>query len=58
MVNNNLRYIKWQEGSNSPEVLTMNDYKSLRNANDLIARKFDSNIDSNIIKKLVEMGEK
>ncbi|WP_300752943.1 beta-1,6-N-acetylglucosaminyltransferase [uncultured Brachyspira sp.] len=54
-VNNNLRYIDWsgQKGS-SPKTFTIKDYNDIKNnINDnLFARKFDENIDNDIIDKL------
>ncbi|MDK1717135.1 beta-1,6-N-acetylglucosaminyltransferase [Dellaglioa algida] len=56
IINNNQRYTKWNKGENSPEILTMNDLKSIEESNKLIARKFDYKVSSNIMKKLTETG--
>lgn len=49
LVNNNLRYIDWTEGSASPKILTINDAERLKNSGKFFARKFDINIDSQIL---------
>ncbi|WP_075983029.1 beta-1,6-N-acetylglucosaminyltransferase [Bacillus massilinigeriensis] len=54
VINNNLRYIDWSSGKNSPEVLTSKDYESLKRSDKLFARKFDINLDINIIEKIIE----
>ncbi|MCF0048695.1 beta-1,6-N-acetylglucosaminyltransferase [Dyadobacter sp. LJ53] len=41
MVNNNLRYIRWQDGKASPEIFTAKDEQDLLNSGSLFARKFD-----------------
>ena len=41
MVNDNLRYIRWEEGKASPETFTALDGDALLNAGALFARKFD-----------------
>lgn len=48
----NLHYIKWVEGKNSPEILKEHDFKDIISSSKLIARKFDIDIDKEIIKKL------
>ena len=45
----NYRYIDWAGCKNSPRTLVMNDYESLIASDALFARKFDQNIDSEII---------
>lgn len=52
VVNDNLRYIDWSRGENSPEVLTTNDFLSLKGSKKLIARKFDLEIDKSIFDKI------
>jgi hypothetical protein len=49
MINNNLRYIDWSDGSASPKILTMSDVEHLKDSGKFFARKFDSNIDSDIL---------
>lgn len=52
VVNNNLFYLKWGEslsGRNSPQDLTIQDYKLIDESNLFFARKFDENIDKLVI---------
>ena len=54
-VNNNLRYIDWSETkSSSPKTFTINDYSNIvcYTGGGIFARKFDENIDNDIIDKL------
>lgn len=46
----NKRLIFWQ--NHSPRIITMADLDTLRNSKQLFARKFDSNVDSKVIKVL------
>ncbi len=52
IINDNLRYIKWLDGSSHPKMLTINDLNDIRNSEKLFARKFDPDIDKRIIDKL------
>ena len=52
VVNNNLRYTDWSNGGNSPKTLTIKDYDKLKNSDKLYARKFNSDIDKDIIEML------
>jgi len=54
VINDNLRYIDWSRGNNSPKTLTINDYDKIVNNDKLFARKFDFEIDKDIIVKLKE----
>ena len=47
-----LHYIKWEAGMSSPKILTVADYEDLKKTDKIIARKFDIDIDSEVIKKL------
>lgn len=49
----NLRYIDWSEGNASPKVLKMEDFEKVINSNCFIARKFDENVDKEIIEKII-----
>ncbi|TKC09327.1 beta-1,6-N-acetylglucosaminyltransferase [Pedobacter frigoris] len=49
IVNDNLRYIDWSEGKASPRILTMADAKNLRDTNCFFGRKFDMEIDQDIV---------
>lgn len=59
IANNNLTYIDWSEGKESPKVLTNDDFSSLESSDCLFARKFDSiaskelldNIDLKLLQK-------
>lgn len=55
-VNNNLRYIDWNESSvkkvRNPKVLSMEDWNAIRNSKAFFARKFDTNIDKEILDKI------
>lgn len=47
-----LHYIKWEKGKSSPKTLTTIDYEELKKAEKLIARKFDIDVDAEIIERL------
>jgi hypothetical protein len=49
MINNNLRYIDWSLGGASPKVLTMNEVEALSSSGKFFGRKFDTEIDSQIL---------
>ena len=49
------RYIDWERGSNNnPYIFKASDYEELMEAKSLFARKFDLNIDKEIVEKLCE----
>jgi len=50
--NNYLRYIDWQSGPEYPKTLRTEDYEKVMDSNALFARKFDEEIDENIIEKI------
>lgn len=52
VVNNSLRYTKWQKGADHPDVLRMQDLDSLKTSEKLFARKFDFDIDREIVRIL------
>ncbi|WP_010632906.1 beta-1,6-N-acetylglucosaminyltransferase [Sporolactobacillus vineae] len=53
VVNNNYRYIDWyKKGLPSPKTLTLDDYNKLSFSDDLYARKFDADIDNQVIGKI------
>ncbi len=54
IMNISLWDIHWRKDASNPEVLTMNDYESLIESNKLFARKFDYNIDKQIVDRLKE----
>lgn len=47
-----LHYIKWEKGMSSPKILKVADYEDLKKTEKIIARKFDIDVDLEIIKKL------
>jgi len=49
-----LTLVDWNGQVNHPKTFTINDYDELINSNYLMARKFDENIDDNIIKMLYD----
>jgi hypothetical protein len=49
MVNDNLRYIVWPEGHASPKTFTIQEADELLLSNKLFARKFNSQIDTEIL---------
>lgn len=53
VLNNNLRYIDWNSGPQHPRILNLNDYDKLIYSDRLFARKFDTNVDERIIKKII-----
>lgn len=53
-INNNLRYIEWEEGKSNPRIFNLNDFKSLKRSEHLFARKFDTLIDISILDELDE----
>lgn len=48
----NKRFIRWTGRTNHPDTLTMEDYDGLRNSGCFFARKFDENVDMEIVNKL------
>lgn len=47
------RYIDWKRGNNNnPYIFREGDYAELKNAKGLFARKFDLNVDRNIVEKI------
>lgn len=51
-INNNLRYIDWEEQNAHPRILTMEDHESLIRSGHFFARKFDESVDSQILDRL------
>lgn len=52
VINNNLRFIDWSLGKNSPAILTIKDYSRLKSSQKLFARKFNLAVDDKIIEGL------
>jgi hypothetical protein len=51
-INNSLRYVDWISGPETPRILRTIDYEKLMKSDCLFARKFNSNIDNEIIVKI------
>lgn len=49
VVNDDLRYIDWSGGGNSPRILTGEDLDPLLESGDLFARKFDPRVDAAVL---------
>jgi hypothetical protein len=54
IINENYRYIDWSGGKAHPKSLTIADYKNIINSGNMFARKFDTDIDKEILYKLNE----
>ena len=52
IVNDDLRYIDWSGGGDSPRVLTVDDLGSMLESGDLFARKFDPEVDARVLDEL------
>jgi len=52
IINKSYRYIDWSDGGVSPKLLTINDYNKIINSDGMFARKFDMDIDAEILHKL------
>ena len=52
IVNDCLRYIEWESGSDHPKILKLEDYDKIKNSHCLFARKFDYIVDNFVIDKL------
>jgi hypothetical protein len=52
IINNNLRYIDWSEGNDSPKTLTISDLENLKHAKDFFARKFDETKSAELLKEI------
>lgn len=48
----NLRYIDWSEGGAHPKTFTLDDYDNLIDSNCIFARKFNTQIDKDVIDKI------
>jgi hypothetical protein len=49
MVNENLRFMKWSPGDVSPNTLTSNNASEILNSGKFFSRKFDMNLDPNVL---------
>lgn len=54
IINDNLRYIDWSLGGARPKLLTINDLEALKQSTRFLARKFDPELDSEVLNKIDE----
>ncbi len=52
IINNNLRYITWSDSSAHPLILELKDLPGILNSDKLFARKFDTEVDGDILDAL------
>jgi hypothetical protein len=52
VINNNYHYIDWSKGGASPKVLTVDDFELFKKTDAFFARKFDLNIDAQILERI------
>jgi hypothetical protein len=52
IINNNLRFLKWNPRENSPKVLSSTELDELLSSSKLFARKFDMNEDCTILERI------
>ncbi|MDR2474294.1 MAG: beta-1,6-N-acetylglucosaminyltransferase [Bacteroidales bacterium] len=52
IIHDNLRYIDWDNGPESPRILRKEDYDKIIRSNSLFARKFDPAVDNDIIEQI------
>jgi hypothetical protein len=50
--NNDMRYIQWTKKQARPDTLTIQDYPNIVSSSKHFARKFDINVDSQILRNL------
>jgi hypothetical protein len=51
-VDDDLRFIDWREGGDSPRILTCDDLSMLLSSNALFARKFDPGVDAEVLDRI------
>lgn len=54
IVNDNLRYIDWNNQKDSPKILLSDDYEKIITSRKLFGRKFDEYLDTEIIQKILD----
>lgn len=54
IINDNLRYISWDNGKSSPKILTAEDLPVLKASGKFFARKFNTDIDRGVLDRLDE----
>lgn len=57
VVNNELRYTDWRGCLENPRTLTMEHLEEIKNSDALFARKFDTEVDSEIIRHIYDMTD-
>lgn len=55
VINDSGRYIDWSLGGANPKILTANDFAQIVNSEKLYARKFDINVDTQILDMIDEV---
>ncbi len=55
VINNNLRYIEWEDGKPNPKVFETKDIDLLKNSTKYFARKFDISIDMKVLDRLDQL---
>jgi len=53
IIHSNLHFTRWLENSNSPKTLTILDFEDIINSDNMFARKFNIDIDREVINKIV-----
>lgn len=56
LFNNDYRYIDWTAGGSHPKLLNMHDFDKLKNTDDLFARKFNADADTQLLDKLDQLN--
>lgn len=56
IINNNLRYINWDNGKSSPKILTTEDLPVLKASGKFFARKFNLDVDTTVMDRIDEWG--
>lgn len=54
-INNNLRYIEWEEGKSNPKIFREEDLGKLMKSDKYFARKFDTAIDEEVLNKIDQL---
>lgn len=57
-IKNGLTYVDWSQKKRNPKILTIKDFETLMKSDFYLARKFDINVDLEIINKLTSMFNK
>lgn len=49
-----LHYVDWSEGKSSPQAFKTSEYEAITHSGKLMARKFDTNVDGEYSKIIIE----